>query len=97
MKRDAYAIIKKPRITEKSTALSEKNNAYTFEVAPDANKIEIRHAVEDLFKVKVAKVHTVNVKGKPKLVRRRGMNWGRTADWKKAIVTLKEGSKIDLM
>jgi large subunit ribosomal protein L23 len=94
MHRDAYMIVRKPRITEKSTALSEKNNAYTFEVASDANKIEIRHAVEELFKVKVAKVHTVNVKGKPKRVRQ---NWGRTADWKKAIVTLREGSKIDLM
>jgi len=94
MQRNAYLIVRKPRITEKTTALSEKNNAYTFEVASDANKIEIRHAVEDLFKVKVAKVHTVNVKGKPKRVR---ANWGRTADWKKAIVTLKEGSKIDLM
>jgi large subunit ribosomal protein L23 len=94
MNRTAYNIVKKPRITEKSTALSEKHNAYTFEVAPDANKVEIRHAVEELFKVKVASVRTVNVKGKQKRVR---ASWGRTADWKKAIVTLKEGSKIDLM
>jgi large subunit ribosomal protein L23 len=94
VKRSAYEIVRKPRITEKSTALSEKANAYTFEVAKDANKIEIRQAVEDLFKVKVASVHTVNVKGKPKRVR---MHMGRTSDWKKAIVTLREGSKIDLM
>lgn len=94
MKRDAYTIVKKPRITEKTTALSAGQNAYTFEVAKDANKVEIRRAVEELFDVKVAKVHTVNVKGKAKRVR---MSWGRTPDWKKAIVTLKEGSRIDVM
>ena len=94
MKRDAYTIVKKPRITEKSTSLSEKTNAYTFEVARDANKVEIRRAVEDLCKVKVDKVRTVNVKGKPKRVR---MSWGKTPDFKKAIVTLKEGSRIDIM
>ena len=94
MLRDAYAIVRKPRITEKSTALSEKTNAYTFEVAREANKIEIRQAIEKLFKVKVEKVRTANVKGKPKRVR---MHWGRTQDWKKAIVTLREGSRIEVM
>lgn len=94
MLRDAYTIVKKPRITEKSTALTEKENAYTFEVARDANKVEIRQAVEKLFKVKVAKVRTANIKGKPKRVRQ---TWGRTADWKKAIVTLAEGQRIDVM
>jgi len=93
MLRDAYTIVKKPRITEKATALAA-GNAYTFEVAPDANKIEIRQAIEKLFKVKVAKVRTVNVKGKPKRVR---MVWGQTADWKKAIVTLQEGHRIDVI
>ena len=93
MLRDEYAIVKKPRITEKATALAEQN-AYTFEVARDANKVEIRNAVEKLFKVKVSKVRTALVKGKPKRVRQ---NWGRTPDWKKAIVTLKEGHRIDVM
>jgi large subunit ribosomal protein L23 len=94
MLRDAYAIVKKPRITEKSTAVQEGTNAYTFEVARDANKIEIRHAIEKLFKVKVEKVRTQMVKGKPKRVK---MNWGYTPDWKKAIVTLAEGQRIDVM
>ena len=96
MQRDAWTIIKKPRITEKATSLTEQEpqKAYTFEVARDANKIEIRQAIEKLFKVKVTKVNTAMVKGKPKRVR---MNWGRTADYKKAIVTLAAGQKIDVM
>ena len=94
MERTAHTIVKKPRLTEKSVRLSQSARAYTFEVARDANKIEIRRAIEELFKVKVAKVHTAIVKGKPKRVRFR---WGRTADWKKAIVTLREGSTIDIM
>ncbi|HVY60591.1 MAG TPA: 50S ribosomal protein L23 [Planctomycetota bacterium] len=94
MLRDAYAIVKKPRITEKSTFVSEKTNAYTFEVARDANKIEIRQAIEKLFKVKVTQVRTQLIKGKPKRVK---MNWGYTPDWKKAIVTLAEGQRIDVM
>ena len=94
MLRDAYAIVKSPRITEKATAVTEAGNAYTFEVALDANKVEIRSAIEKLFKVKVEKVRTVIMKGKPKKVR---MNWGMTADWKKAIVTLAEGQRIDVM
>ena len=94
MNRSSYTILKTPRITEKSTALTEKHNTYTFEVARDANKVEIRQAIEDLFKVKVKMVHTANVGGK---WRRRGASFGRTPDWKKAIVTLKEGSKIDVM
>ena len=94
MLRDAYAIVKKPRITEKATFVQETTNAYTFEVARDANKIEIRLAIEKLFKVKVIKVHTTMIKGKPKRVK---MNWGRTPDWKKAIVTLAEGQRIDVM
>ncbi|MGH7294836.1 MAG: 50S ribosomal protein L23 [Polyangiaceae bacterium] len=94
MNRNAFTILKTPRITEKSTALSEKHNPYTFDVARDANKVEIRLAVEDFFKVKVKKVHTANMQGK---WRRRGMAYGRTPEWKKAIVTLREGSKIDVM
>jgi len=94
VQRDAYTIIKKPRVTEKTTANAQNHNAYTFEVERTANKIEIRQAIEKLFKVKVDKVRTVNVKGKPKRVR---FKWGKTPDWKKAIVTLKEGHKLDII
>lgn len=82
-------IVIKPIITEKSMgALAE--NKYTFKVAKSANKIEIAKAVEELFGVQVASVNTMNCKGRSKRV---GMNRGTTPDWKKAIVTLKEGSK----
>ena len=84
-----YDVIIKPIISEKSmTGLEDKK--YTFEVATDANKIEIAKAVEEIFKVKVAKVSTVTVKGKPKRV---GMHMGTTAKRKKAIVTLTKDSK----
>ncbi|WP_347489932.1 50S ribosomal protein L23 [Desulfoscipio sp. XC116] len=85
-------IIKKPVVTEKSMSLVEENK-YTFIVDMGANKIEIRQAVEELFNVKVDKVRTMRVKGKLKRVRHR---WGKTPDRKKAIVTLKEGQKIQL-
>lgn len=85
-------IVKKPVVTEKSTALLEENK-YTFIVDPRANKIEIRKAVEELFNVKVDEVRTMRVKGKFKRVRNR---WGKTPEVKKAIVTLKPGSKIQL-
>ncbi|KJS14338.1 MAG: 50S ribosomal protein L23 [Desulfotomaculum sp. BICA1-6] len=85
-------IIRKPVVTEKSTALLEENK-YTFIVDPRANKIEIRNAVEELFNVKVDEVRTMRVKGKFKRVRNR---WGKTPEVKKAIVTLKPGSKIQL-
>lgn len=82
-------IILKPVITEKSIqGLADKK--YTFKVAPDANKIEIAKAVEELFGVDVAKVNTINLEGKMK---RLGVHQGRRASWKKAIVTLKENSK----
>lgn len=84
-------IIKKPVVTEKSMDLVEENK-YTFIVDMGSNKIEIRRAVEELFNVKVDKVHTMRVKGKLKRVRN---HWGKTADRKKAIVTLKEG-KIEI-
>ncbi len=84
-----YDVIIKPIISEKSmSGLEDKK--YTFEVATDANKIEIAKAVEEIFKVKVAKVSTVTVKGKPKRV---GMHMGTTAKRKKAIVTLTKDSK----
>ncbi|MGN0455259.1 MAG: 50S ribosomal protein L23 [Acutalibacteraceae bacterium] len=85
----AQDIIIRPVITEKSMAgIAEKK--YTFEVAKSAGKIEIAKAVEELFKVKVKKVNTVNVRGK---LRRQGRNEGYTASWKKAYVTLTQDSK----
>ena len=86
----AQDIILKPIITENSMmGIMEKK--YTFKVAKDANKIEIAKAVETLFKgVKVAKVNTISVRGR---LKRMGRNAGYTSDWKKAIVTLAEGSK----
>lgn len=85
----AQDIIIRPIITEKSmSGLTEKK--YTFEVAKDANKIEIAKAVEELFNVKVQKVNTLHVRGH---MRRQGRNEGYTPSWKKAYVTLTEGSK----
>ena len=83
-------VIIKPIITEKMTALSEKLNRYAFRVARDANKIEIKKAVEEIFGVEVASVHTVNRDGK---MRRQGTSSGRTPSSKKAYVKLKENSK----
>ena len=89
MERLAQDIIVRPIITEKSMdGLAERK--YTFEVAKNANKIEVKKAVETLFGVKVAKVNTISVKGKKK---RMGRSEGYTSDWKKAIVTLTEDSK----
>ena len=85
----AQDIIVRPIITEKSM-LGATDKKYTFEVAKAANKIEIAKAVEELFKVKVAKVNTVNVRGK---LRRQGRYQGYTRSWKKAYVTLTEDSK----
>lgn len=85
----ASEIIIAPVITEKSMSGSESRK-YAFKVAKDANKIDIAAAVESLFDVKVAKVNTVNVRGR---LRRYGRYEGYTAAWKKAVVTLKEGSK----
>ena len=88
----AYDIIKRPIITEQSMAETEAKK-YTFEVAKDANKIEIRKAVEEIFNVKVTKVNVLNVKPKPKRVR---YQLGQTRTWKKAMVTLAEGESIEL-
>ena len=87
-----YDVIQSPIITEKATRLSEQNKV-VFRVADDASKDEIAAAVEELFKVKVTKVNTLNVKGKTK--RFRGV-MGRRSDIKKAIVTLAEGQSIDI-
>ena len=86
----AYDIIKRPIISEQSMEQTEMKR-YTFEVAKTANKIEIAKAVETLFKgVKVAKVNTISVRGR---LKRMGRTAGYTSDWKKAVVTLAEGSK----
>jgi len=88
-----YEIIKRPLSTEKSTLLGEKQNAYVFEVEKTANKIEIKSAVEKIFSVKVAKVNTMFNHGK---VKRKGKHHSKRPNWKKAIVTLNEGQKIEM-
>ncbi len=90
----AYEVLKTIRLTEKSNKQSSEFGQYTFEVFADATKQHIRSAVEATFKVTVTRVNTVNVKGKPK----RGRDGRPTtrADYKKAIVTLKQGDKIEL-
>jgi large subunit ribosomal protein L23 len=85
-------VIQGPIITEKGTLVNELGNQVVFRVHPHANKVEIRHAVETLFKVKVEKVRTSRLLGK---MRRVGKHLGRRPDWKKAYVTLAEGSRID--
>ncbi|MBM4160606.1 MAG: 50S ribosomal protein L23 [Ignavibacteria bacterium] len=88
-------ILKRPIVTEKITGLQEERQ-YAFEVPTDANKIQIARAIEKKFKVKVLSIRTSVVKGKRKTqLTRRGRFEGRTNTWKKAIVTLKEGDKID--
>ena len=86
-------IIKAPIITEKSADLAQNKNTITFSVATDANKVQIKQAVEKIFNVKVESVNTVNVKSKKKRV---GRYTGKTKTYKKAIVTLKDGEKIEL-
>ena len=87
-------IVKGIMVTEKSTQLAETQNKYFFRVSPNANKIEIKDAVEKGFGVKVKAVNTARYAGKRK--RERTAKYGKRSDWKRAIVTLKEGSKIDL-
>jgi large subunit ribosomal protein L23 len=89
---NAHQIIIRPLITEKNTNLMALGK-YCFEVDRTANKHQIRSAVEEIFSVTVVKVHTMNLRGK---LRRRGQKLGYTADWKKAIVTLAEGDRIEL-
>jgi large subunit ribosomal protein L23 len=91
MHRD-YLVIKRPIISEKSTALAEVANKYVFEISKDATKVEVRDAVQRLFKVKVEGVRTLIVPGKTK---RSGRFENKRMNWKKAIVTLSAGSKID--
>ena len=88
-----FQILKTPHISEKSAVLGDNANQAVFQVSTDANKAEIKAAVEQLFDVKVADVRTVNMKGKTK---RMGMRHGRRSDWKKAYVSLEQGHEIDL-
>ena len=91
MSRDPRQVILRPLMTEKSMQQKELHDTVTFRVHPDANKVEIRTAVEQVFNVKVADVRTASFEGKMK---RMGRHQGRRADWKKAIVTLRPGHKI---
>ena len=90
--RTSHEILVRPIITEKNTMLNDQGK-YTFEVLQDANKIEIKRAVEEVFNVRVAAVNTIKVPGK---LRRFGRNAGMTRVWKKAVVTLAPGERIEL-
>jgi large subunit ribosomal protein L23 len=87
-----YDVIKKPLVTEKTTLEKDAKNIISFAVNSEANKIEIKEAVEKFFKVEVVNVNTINVAGKTKRV---GRKIGKRSNWKKAYVTLKEGSTVD--
>ncbi len=87
-----YDIIKRPLITEKTSIQKDASNQHSFEVDPRANRVEIQRAIEKIFNVKVSTVRTMHVKGKKK---RRGRVLGKRKDWKKAIVTLLPGERID--
>jgi large subunit ribosomal protein L23 len=92
---EAHDLLQTVLLTEKATLLSEKLNQYVLRVSPRANKIQIKNAVERLFKKTVLNVNTMNYAGKKK--RERRADFGRRPHWKKAIVTLKEGDKLDLV
>lgn len=93
MSRNPFDVLVRPLLTEKITGLRERANRVAFVVKPEANRIEIRQAVEAALKVKVKSVNVINVLGKKK---RQGRFVGKRSDWKKAIVTLREGEKVDL-
>ncbi len=92
---NAFDVIKTIRITEKGTLQSSKFNQYTVVADPRANKVQIRHAIQDLFKVKVIAVNTLSVRGKKR--RQSTKQAGTASNWKKAIVTLKKDDKISLV
>jgi len=91
--KDIYSVLKRPLFTEKNDRAKERYNKFAFEVDIQANKIEIRQAVERIFGVHVVKVNTMVMHGKEK---RRGRSIGRRPDWKKAIVTVKSGENIPI-
>ena len=90
---DVYQVIKRPLVTESVMDDLERTNTYVFEIHREANKVQVRNAVEKLFGVKVLSVNTARVRGK---WRRRGKSLARTPDWKKAFVKLREGDAIEL-
>ena len=92
-KRDIYGVVVRPLVTEKGTHQSQALNAYAFEVSTDADKSQIKQAIEKIYEVKVLEVRTANRKGKP---RRTGFRWGKTRHWKKAVVVLHPDHHIDL-
>jgi large subunit ribosomal protein L23 len=94
MSRSPREILIRPLMTEKHMRQKEEQNTVAFQVRPDANKVEIRSAVETVFNVKVSEVRTMNYEGK---LKRMGRHQGRRASWKKAIVTLAPGHKIELV
>ena len=93
MKIEMYRVLVQPLLTEKITGLREKTNTVGFVVHPEANRVQIKEAVETLLKVKVVKVNLMNVRGK---VKRLGRFSGKRSDWKKAFVTLKKGEKLEM-
>jgi large subunit ribosomal protein L23 len=93
MRDSIYTVLKRPVNTEKTRDAHDTSNQYVFEVVPEANKIEIRQAVEEIFGVRVTDVRTLNVRGKVKRFRR---GTGKKPNWKKAIVTLRDGDVIDV-
>jgi large subunit ribosomal protein L23 len=93
VKIEMHAVLVQPLLTEKITGLREKTNTVGFIVHPEANRVQIKQAVESLLKVKVEKVNVLNIRGK---VKRLGRFSGRRSDWKKAFVTLKKGEKLEM-
>ncbi len=93
VKKDIHSVVVRPLVTEKGTFQSQAMNAYAFEVTPDANKAQIKQAIEKIYNVKVQEVRTANRKGKP---RRNRARWGKTRHWKKAVVVLQSDFHIDL-
>ncbi|MBN2256000.1 MAG: 50S ribosomal protein L23 [Deltaproteobacteria bacterium] len=90
---ELYSVIKRPIVTEKTTAARDEGNKYFFEVDRRATKIDIRNSVEKIFKVKVVDVRTINVMGKKKRV---GRTMGKRRNWKKAVITLAPGNTIEI-
>ncbi|HMU53671.1 MAG TPA: 50S ribosomal protein L23 [Nitrospira sp.] len=93
MRLDLHRVLIQPLLTEKVTAMRESNNTVSFLVHPEANRVQIKQAVETLLKVKVERVNVLNVQGK---IKRLGRFSGKRSDWKKAFVKLKEGEKLEL-
>ncbi len=91
---DLYSVIRKPMLTEKCHDLKEKYNQVAFQVDRRANKVQVKEAVEKIFKVKVKRVNVMNMAGKKK---RLGRNMGKRSDWRKAVVTLMPGETIDII